>query len=211
VAIGRRGAVNGLSQIQGLDHGLGSTTEDLAHGADDSFLRNLSRAKGINSDGHRLGNADGVGQLNLTAACQPRSHDVLGDVAAHVSCAAVHLAGILPGEGAAAVVAGAAIGVHDDLAAREARVAHGPAHHEAPRGVHVIDGVRVQQLCGQGGLDDVLQDAVPDGVLRDVLIVLGGDDHRVDPLDLIALKLDRHLGLAIRTQPRELVVLADLR
>ena len=202
--------VNRPAQIQALDHGLGRAAEHLAHGHNDGFVRDLAGAESVHGDGYGLRHADGVGELDLTAFGKARGHDILGDVAAHIGGAAIHLAGVLAGEGAAAVVARATVGVDDDLAAGKAGIAHGPAHHEAPGGVHVVDGLFIQQFRGQRGLDHILQDAVSDGVLGDVLVVLGGDDNRVDALHLAALELDGDLALAIRAQPRQLVALADL-
>ena len=61
---------------------------------------------------------------------------------------AVDFGGVFAAEGAAAVGAPAAISVHDDLAAREPRVPVWPANHEAPRRVHVVNGLVVEVLHG---------------------------------------------------------------
>ena len=147
--IGCRSPVDGLPEVQGLDHGLGSAAENFADGPADGLIGDLAGAEGVDGDRDRLGDADGVGKLDLAAAGEAGGHDVLGDVAAHVGGASVDLAGVLAGEGAAAVVAAAAVGVDDDLAAREAGVTHGATHHEAPSGVHMVDGVLVQQVGRQ--------------------------------------------------------------
>jgi hypothetical protein len=75
----------------------------------------------------------------------------------------------------------------------------------------VVDGLGVQQVGRQGRLDDVRQDAVADGVLGDVLVMLGGYHHRVDAPYLVAVEFHGHLGLAIGPEPGQLAVLADLR
>ncbi len=85
--------------------------------------RKLAGAVGIDVDADRLGDADGVGELDLAPLGQAGGDDVLGDVAGHVGGRAVDLGGVLAAEGAAAVPAHAAVGVHDDLAAGHARVA----------------------------------------------------------------------------------------
>ena len=61
------------------------------------------------------------------------------------------------------MTAHAAVGIDDDLAAGEAGVAHGSADDEATGGVDVILGVGVEQLRGDDGLDDVLQDLGAEG------------------------------------------------
>ncbi len=76
--------------------------------------------------------ADGVGDLQLAAPREARGHDVLGHPAAGVRGGAVDLRRILARERAAAVAGHAAVGVDDDLAAGQARVAHRPADLEAP-------------------------------------------------------------------------------
>lgn len=49
----------------------------------------------------------------------------------------------------------AAIGVDDDLPSSETGVSVGPADDEAARGVQMEDGLVVQVLGGDDGLDDV--------------------------------------------------------
>ena len=157
----------------------------------------------------RLGHADGVGQLDLGALGQAGGHDVLGDVAGHVGRRAVHLGRVLAAEGAAAVTAHAAVGVHDDLAAGQAGVAHGSADDEAAGGVDVVLGVLVEPLGGQHGLDDVLEDVGVQLLVADALGVLAADDHGVDARGLAVLVvLDRDLALAVGAQVGQLAALA---
>ena len=75
--------------------------------------------------------ADRVGDLNLAALGEAGGDDVLGDPARGVGGRAVDLRRVLAGEGAATVAGHAAVGVDDDLAAGEARVADGAADDEA--------------------------------------------------------------------------------
>ena len=74
----------------------------------------------------------------------------------------------------------------------------------------MVDRLCIQQFRRKRSLDHILENAVPDGVLGDVLIVLGGDDHRVDAPHLVAVEFDGDLGLPVRAQPGQLAVLADL-
>jgi hypothetical protein len=100
-------------------------------------------AFGVDRHVHRLGHADGVGHLDLALLGQAGGDDVLGHVARGVGGAAVDLARVLAAEGAAAVRAGAAVGVDDDLAAGQAAVALRAADDEAAG--------RVDQVLGVGG------------------------------------------------------------
>ena len=77
--------------------------------------------------------ADRVGDLHLGAVGQAGGDDVLGDPARGVGGRAVDLRRVLAGERAAAVAGHAAVGVDDDLAAGQARVADRAADDEAAR------------------------------------------------------------------------------
>src|SRR6202035_974655 len=116
----------------------------------------------VNQYAHRFGYADGVGELDLAAVGQAGSHDILGNVPRHVGGRAVDLGRILAAEGAAAVTSHAAVGVHDNLASGKTGVAHGAADHETSGGIDVVLGIFVEQLCGDGGLDNVLQNVAAD-------------------------------------------------
>jgi hypothetical protein len=80
----------------------------------------------VDVDRHRLGHADGVGELDGAAVGEAGGDDVLGEVARRIGGRAVDLGRVLAREGAAAVRGRAAVGVDDDLAAGEAGVAVGP-------------------------------------------------------------------------------------
>ena len=96
----------------------------------------------------------------------------------------------------------AAVGVDDDLAAGQARVADGAADHEAPGRVHeevLAQLLRVVEVARQDRLDDVLPEIVRDQRLG-ALLVLRGDQQLLD-LDRAAVAVaDRHLRLAVRAQ-----------
>ena len=61
---------------------------------------------------------------------------------------AVHLGGVLSGEGAASVPGYAAVGVHQYLASREARITLGPSYGEPAAGVDEVVGTGVSELLG---------------------------------------------------------------
>ncbi len=99
----------------------------------------MALAEGVYKDAAGLCDADGVGYLHHHLVCHACGHHILGDIARCIGAAAVHLAGVLAGECAAAVGAAAAVGVHYDLAAGKAGVAGGAAYHEFACGVDVKD------------------------------------------------------------------------
>src|SRR5690606_31193296 len=140
VAVGGGLLVDRPQQVQHLDDALGPQVEVGLDQLGDPLVRDDAGALGVDRDVHRLGHADRVGHLDLTLPGEARRDDVLGDVARRVGGRAVDLAGVLAGEGTAAVRAGAAVGVDDDLAAGEAAVALRAAHHEATGRVDQVAG-----------------------------------------------------------------------
>ena len=132
---------------------------------------------------------------------------------------AVDLRRVLAREGAAAVGAAAAVGVDDDLAAREARIAVGAADDELARGVDVQDVVVAdepgQLVAGtlQARLDARQQDRAH--VLADALLHLplglglAATLARED--ELVVLRRDDDRVHAQRTARRLVVFDGDLR
>ncbi|URD93002.1 hypothetical protein MUK42_28113 [Musa troglodytarum] len=188
--------------------------EVLLHNAQDLLVRDLAGAVGVHEHREWLRHADGVRDLHDAAAGEPTGDDALGRLPHDVGAAAVHLGGILAGEGAAAVRAPAAVGVDDDLAAGEPGVAVGAADDEPARGVEVEDGLLVEVLLGDDGLDDVLLEVGGDLVVGHGLVVLGGDEDGVDADGhhgaVVVAVLHRHLGLAVGPQPGAGAILAHL-
>ena len=60
--------------------------------------------------------------LHEHSPAEPRFHQGLGHPAGSIRRRAVHLGVVLPGEGAPTVCPPATVGVHDDLAASDARI-----------------------------------------------------------------------------------------
>ena len=122
---------------------------------------------------------------------------------------------------------GAAIGIDDDLAPRQACVAIGPADLERTRGVDMPLCIGIDPTFGQQLGDDALHIGLELGFLGALVIalgVLGGDDHRsaghrravfIAQRDLalgVGFKERRRTALAIRRQPFEnLVAVVDRR
>jgi len=164
MAVGRQLTIDGLLQIQIADDSRGPQVKHLLHSLLQLIVGHLAGAEGLHQHAYRPSHTDSVGQLHLAAIRQARGHYILGHPTGCVCGAAVHLGGILAGEGAASVGCAAAVGVHDDLASGEAAIALGTADDKSAGGVHIDLGVLVQQVCGHGGLDDQ-----PDHILADLL------------------------------------------
>jgi len=101
----------------------------------------------------------------------------------------------------ATVTARAAVGVDDDFAPSKAGIAHGSADDKAAGGIDVVLGVLVEEIGGQHGLDDVLEDVGVQIFIADGIGVLAADDDGVDAGGLAVLVvLDRDLALAVGAQ-----------
>ena len=116
----------------------------------------------------------------------------------------------------------AAVGIHDDLAAREAGIALGAAHHEFAGGVHQEAGGLFRGLeaeIGGGGLHHMAPqvggNALAQGLLLrhtiDLSGVLRGDQDGVDRHGLIVFVHHAHLGFAVRQQVAQGAVVAHFR
>ena len=103
-----------------------------------------------------------------------------------------------------------AVGVDDDLPARQPRVPLRTADDELARRVDEDLGLFVEQLRGNDCPDDVLLHVGGDLRLRNLLGVLGGDDHRIHAHGRSSLVLDGDLRLAVGTQVGQRPVLAHL-
>ena len=169
-----------------------------------------------------LGDAYRVGYLDQHLVCDTGCYQVLGDIAGCVCRRAVYLAGILAGEGSAAVGSLAAVGVHDDLAAGQAGVAVGASDDEFAGGVYMEDEAAVEELTGtlgQAGDDsgnqyflNILADTGLNGgvILRsagshalgcgEVIVLCGYYDSVHPQRPVVVAVLDGELGLGVRAE-----------
>ncbi len=109
----------------------------------------------------------------------------------------------------------AAVGVDDDLATGQSRVAHRAAQDELAGRVHQHPSRRrVQRVVGQlleHSVEHLLADIGIQRLLQvDIGGVLGGDDHGIQPHRDVVLVGDGDLGLAVRTQIWQHAVLTNL-
>src|SRR5258708_32936346 len=115
------------------------------------------------------------------------------------------------GERASAVPRYAAVGIHDDLTPGQPGIAQRPTHDKAACRVDEDFGVFIEQFRREDGFDYTLNNRFADLLLRDLWRVLRGNQYRVHPLGLTMLVLNRHLTLAVGTQPGQRSILADDR
>ena len=139
---------------------LGVSLKNRADQFGDLRIRDGAGAECIGHYGNGLGDADGVGQLDFYFGGQAGGDEIFRDVAGHVAGGAVNFSRVLAGESAATVTAVATVSIDNDLATREAGVAHGAAGDEAAGGINVVLGIFVHHGRGQHWIDYVLAHGV---------------------------------------------------
>ena len=168
---------------------------------EDPRTADLLGAERLDHHRHGVGDPDRVGDLDLGAVGESRRDYVLGHVAGGVGRGAVDLRGVLAGERAAAMARHPAVGVDDDLPARQTAVAHRSADHEPAGRVDVVFGVLIQPLGRQDGLNDVLVNVSLELLVGHTLRMLCGDHHGIDAGRLaVLIVFHRDLALAVRAK-----------
>src|SRR6185503_3458016 len=110
----------------------------------DLLLGNHAGAERIDQNGDRLSYANHICELNFTTVGQLRRDDILGNVARHISSAAVDLGRILSRECAAAMAPHTAVSIDDDFSPREPAIALRSADDEASGRIDMEDRVLIQ-------------------------------------------------------------------
>ena len=215
VAVGGGLVVDRGSEVEGSHEHAGAQVEVVLDDLRELGVGLDAGAVGVDEDRQGLGDADGVRELDEAALAQLRGDERLRDPAGGVRARAVDLGRVLAGERATAVCAPAAVRVDDDLAPGEPGVALRPADDEAAGRVQVVDGLVVEVLGGDDGLDDVLHQDLVDGLVGHVGVVLRRDDDGVHAhggqVRALLLVLDGDLRLGVRAHPLVRPGLADLR
>jgi hypothetical protein len=179
----------------------------------DFSVGDFAGAVGVDVDGQRFGDADGVRDLHQASSREAGGDDGLGRLSGNVRSGAIDLGRILTREGTAAVRTPTPVGVDDDLSASQTGVAIRTADDEASRRVQVVDGLVVQVLFRDDLLDDFVHQVFRNLFVRDAFLVLRGDQHGVDAERdhgaVVVLVFDGDLRLTVRQHPRAGAVLSD--
>ncbi len=149
VAVRRRLAVDRAGEIEHLAQAMRGEVEVRTHDLRQTLTRQAARAEGLDHDRGRLSHTDRIRHLHFALLGKARGDDVLRDVARGVRRRTVDLRRILARERTAAVTGIAAVGVDDDLATRQAAVAHRATDHEPTGRVDVVLGALVDPLRRQ--------------------------------------------------------------
>ena len=212
VAVGRGLLEDRAAQVEVTPDGRGTEVEHGIDGIGDLHRIDRMRAKRLDEQRHRSGDADRIGNLDLTTLGRARGNDVLRHPTRGVGGGAIDLRRVLARERAAAVAGRAAVGVDDDLAAGEAGVGMRTAEHEVAGRVRQEPVVVAAELLGDHRLHDVLEEVVTELTLKvDARRVLRGDEHRLEPDRAAVLVVEGDLRLAVGPQVGHRAVLAHSR
>jgi len=195
--------VLGPLEVELTDDDTGAEIPVLEDDLDELGVVLLASAVGVDVDGEGLGNTDGVGKLDESAASEPSSNEGLGDPSGSVGSRAIDLGEILSRESSSTVGTPSTIGIDDDLATSQTGITLRSTDNEASRGLDVVDSAVVKKVGRDDLLDDLCKDFRAQILSGDLLGVLGGNDNSVDALGdggaILLLVLDSDLGLGIRS------------
>ena len=207
--------IDRLLQVKVTHDGSGAQVEETAYSIGDGGIGQpvAGSAESVDKEADGLRYADGITDLHQHLPRYPCGYHVLGYPAGCIRCRAVHLGGVFARESTAAVRAATAVGIHDNLASGQPRVAVGTADDELPRRVDQQFVVAFEQrgiACIAGG--DARKEDTADVVaylfLRGFWVMLCGDDDGVNAHGFALLVvLDSNLALGIGTEIGHLLAL----
>nr|DAY97717.1 MAG TPA: hypothetical protein [Caudoviricetes sp.] len=169
--------------------------KDVIH---DVCFRDAIRTKAIHIHRNRLGNTNGIGQLDFTSVSILLANDVLCNVAGGIGSTPIHLCRVFAGEGTATVTAHTAVGIGDDFSSSQTRVRKRRTHHETPSRIDQLFKVGIQTIVLGCSLHDRFHNGA--NILNGrTLQMLGTDKEGGDPAAFIIIG---NLALGIGEQNR---------
>ena len=130
-------AVDRVGEVKLLDDDTGAHVEVGVDDLNKLLGAAVRGAVGLNEDGERLGDTNGVGELDESTASELGVDEGLGDPTGEVGSRTVDLAVVLAGEGTTTVSTPATVGVNDDLTASKTGVTLGTTNDEVARGLNL--------------------------------------------------------------------------
>ena len=215
VTTGSGSKVLGLLEAEVLDNDTGTEVEVVADDGDELLVGLLTSAVRVDEHGKRVGDTNGVRELNEDTAGEASGNEGLGNPSGSVSGGSVDLGEVLAGESATTVGTPTTVGINNDLSASETGVTLRTTNDETARGLDVVDGLVVEEVGGDDLLDDLLHDFASEVLGGDFFGVLGGDNDSVDTEGdggtTVLLVLDSDLCLGVGTEPSEGAVATSSR
>lgn len=205
--------VDRVVQVELTDNDTRSKVEVVSDDLDKLLGGLLRGTVGVDVDGERLSDTNGVGELDKSTSAELGVDEGLGNPSADVGSRSIDLGEILTGESTTTVGTPATVGVDDDLSAGQTSVTLGTTNDEEARGLDVVDGLVAEVLGGDDLLDDLLLDLLAELLSGDIGRVLSRDNNGVDALrdngTVVVLVLNGDLGLGVGSEPGQRTVAAS--
>ena len=122
--------VDGVGEVELLDNDTGTEVEVLADDLDKLLGVLVGGTVVLNEERERLGDTDGVRELDETAAGETSLDQGLGDPAGEVGSGTVDLGVVLSGEGTTTVGTPTTVGVDNDLTSSKTGITLGTTNDE---------------------------------------------------------------------------------
>ena len=129
--------VLGLLKVELHDDRSRSEVEVLGDDLDELLVRLLGGSVRVNEDGERLGDTDGVRELDEASSGEAGVDERLCDPSGGVGGGSVDLGPVLSGEGSSSVGSPSSVGVDNDLSASQSGVSLRSSDNESARGLHL--------------------------------------------------------------------------
>src|SRR5712692_10961579 len=211
MAVSRGRGINRTQQIQGLNNSLGTQIEVLHDKVRNHVVWNSAGTEGLDMDGHRSCDADGVGYLNFATVGKPGGNDVFRYVTRGISGGTVDLRRIFAGKCTAAVTRHTAVSIDNDLTAGKPAIADRAADHEPAGGVNEVFRAFIQPGSGQHRFNDFFNHRFFKARVFNIRRVLGRQYYRVAATAFALFITNSDLRFRVRTQPRQASAAAHLR
>ena len=203
------GKICGVSQIKLTDNRLRTGVKNLPDRFAELLIADLACAEGIYHYRNGLCNADCVSELNLTFIGKLCRDNILRDVTAVISRAAVNLCRVLTAERTAAVTRKSSVGIDDNFSACKTCVTDGTADYKSTCRIDENLCILIE-LLGNDRLDNILDDILANLTERYSLVVLGRNYDSINALSDAVIILDGNLSFAVGSEIFESAVLSDL-
>ena len=127
--------VDRVVQVELTDNNTRSKVEVVSDDLDKLLGGLLGGTVGVDVDGERLSDTNGVGELDKSTSAELGVDEGLGNPSADVGSRSIDLGEILTGESTTTVGTPATVGVDDDLAASETGITLGATNDKEARGL----------------------------------------------------------------------------
>mmetsp|Transcript_26154 Transcript_26154/g.72136 ORF Transcript_26154/g.72136 Transcript_26154/m.72136 type:complete len:257 (+) Transcript_26154:3690-4460(+) len=214
MSIGSRLSQNGATQVEVPNDATRSEIKVLIDDGCQIGIRHsfLDRSIRIDKDGQRIGDTNGIRQLNQGSLAQFGSHQGFGNPPGGIGCRAINLGRVFARKCSTPMSPPASIRIDNDFPSRQTSVSMGTTNDKTARRIQVINGFFVQILFGDHRFDHVFHQVGGNLFLRNIFRMLRRNDNGVNTLgdghSIFQLVLARDLRFSIRSHPVQSSILS---